>query len=1241
MIPDPPTIRDIYRAALQGFRRDEDHVPDEAEAAFVASCEAKPVPDLDRLGTILSQFLPPENAAGMEDLLEVAEGIVRHRRHDPEVLKFLRREREWIAARLRDTAGTEGGGLPRLDNELEALNRAICTATYRTADDPILLRRALAKLCATDRHENGTVLDGIHEKLTGILQATGRDEVVTYLSEWADDLTNRVETARSALEGEAGSPEGHIAEFRRLQELARRFRSPRLAQKIKPLAKRLRREQREARLSQRLDRILRPRGVRFLNNTIMLLVIFIAVMLLWQLRFPPDPQTAFVFLCIDVGICFFLLGDFFFRLFLAGPWYFPSHALLEFVPALPYPLLFPAHASYLEFMPSIRFLALLRAGSRAALILRPLIRSFRLFAFLMGGLDRLAEQLRPLLDQEIKLGWENEETERDEKAPAADPLLELQARYSYRIRVNLRHLPPEEARAFLFGYTASLVLLTDVVRRAAPSLQPTADLTTKHTLTLGRLVDRLKSLDPIRVEVELGSHATRGIAVALRYMNMFPLRYLPAINPLARASRLRDPADATCQAGAALARTLERPHNLLQVFADFRGVGTGPQILDRFASMVVSTAKRYAWRLLSVGLTFLLATGLVQLSGISSLEPLAVGLRRLLGIPMILLGVLSGGVLLFGLYLKRLAGEALDTWRNTAEAQFINLGKSEKSRFDAENRAFLEKRVLHEERRLALPERQGSIARLKQKVEYLYQDWLDGAILHESDVKLAEQLLGNVAVQQLRGFCLRESARERRRRERRSLARRSGFLPQPEFYFRLMADTLSVEAAKLIVEYNRYAVPTGEVPALTPGEQARYTQWLEQGAVGRRRRSHLPWHTEFHTTFFTARHILCPDPQVLQEVEGEFGAAVARRLREDRRNLIRELFGQWPLRIGAINPYVLYQRYVRSYRVFLLPARYLWWIVRLLLLGLRRALVIIREIRGELPETEVQRNVPASFAVARRKIARMRQALLEEATELRALVDPEYLGVNPPALPPRADTPPLRDDLPFLPDPAIEEHLDRRHRRAHDDAIRFRKYLLKAGWSGRESEHAAELLAGRPIHGASETLRACFLAYALNWRGVKVKLDAEDLLKEFFGRLRRRVVRTPRLLTRLKEGLILGAAFFSRRHRMHRSLYRRLGQYISERELRARLLLPFLSGPYHIHQAAFVATRPPEQRETIRREGIEALQCVARRSSFWSEQVVTIRTLQSLAVLDIMRYVRLVWELGEYNADIAVDPPPG
>ncbi len=1197
-----------------------------AQAPIPVSFSEGAAPSAAAVSARLAALAPAEHAESLGGFVSVAEGIALGRREAPDLPAFFAREERWIAARSA-CLGVDAG-LADATAARGELTRGMCARTCAESESPAVIRHALGEALSLQGPEGAACAGACAAKLRAVLGRMAATEARTFLKGWSDDLRARARDARSR-----GDTAGAVAardrrEWEYLSQFAGELADSRVRADVRRLGKALLREVREDRLRERLERLLGPRGVRALDDLVLLLIVLVAGMLVWEARFRPGPETARLRACADGLVCAFLLADFTFRLCLAGPWYFKSHALLGFFPALPYSLLFADAGLGLESIPMLRFLAFFQVGSRAAVVLRPLLGVMRLVGFLAGGLDRLVQALRPLLDHEVMIA--GEEHAADAAAPtAAEPYAELQARYCYALRIAFRALAPDQERRFLAAYAWCLGAIVRGAASSPPAFKEAPAPRPAAPCTLRELAARLRGTDPVTIELTLGPRLTADIAAALRRLDILPFRCLPLLGGFARAGRSREPSDAVHRAAQALAVISARAAGAVELYADFRGVGTGPQLLDRVATFVVVRARRYATRFLLVGSLFLAATVIVHVGGIEILIPLANWLGRFLGIPIVALGVCSAAAFSLGLYLKSLAGEALETWRTTAEAQFMAVGQDDTAKDEADNRALLEREVLADERRVLECAGGEVYAARAARVERIYRVWRDGALLHEGDVKLAEQLLGNVAVQQLRGFCLRESGRARRRREARSLAIRSGLLFRPQYYFRLLVDTCAVEVAKLIVDYDRHAIPCRELPHAGPEERERLLAWLQTPAAGHRRRGTLPWHTEFLGCFFTARHFLSPDPDVLLEVEREFGPRTAARLRADRTHLIRELFGVWPFATIRINPYRAYMRHVRSFRILLLPLRLMRWSCRGVCRVLRRTAALLREIYGGSGDALVTRNVPADFGVARRKILRMRRALLEEATELRALVDAEYLGVTLPGIAACARPPWLGADAAIR--DAIAPFLDRRARAAQRDAVRFRRLLAARGWDGRTAEDAARTLAGGDVPNPREAVRACFMAYSINFREVKTALHAEEILREFFGKLRRDALPESGLLTRVRRGLVCAAACCGRAHREAHGLYDALAHMIPEGDLRARLFPAFLAGGAEIRAAARLAVGPVQARRSAFEGGLSVLARTARTPAFASEQLVTARTLHSLAQLDILRYFRIVAAIGEYG----------
>lgn len=1196
--------------------------------------QSREPPPLKNLEALLASFPAPQKAEDMAPLITCLSGTAQRRRDDADMIKFIHRERSWLAARLDDQQADADEPLSRLDAALESFNLGICRRTLADSDHPETLRRVLQKLYELDPDGRDALIPEARQALQAKFDDLAEPDKKAFLADWLGHLAHRKDKLKND-EAHAQRIQGMLSECRHLNELVVYAQLTGLRKKTRRFQKRLHREYKETRLRDKMEGILGARGVRILNTIILLMVGLIVLLLYAQFRFTFTESQARMLMYVDLGICCVFLADFFFRLILAGPWYFKSHALLEFFPAIPYAFFLPGAETLnaAQMAPKVvRILPMLIKLAGSPRILRPLIRSLRLCTFLMGGLDRIMKQLKPLLDHDIQIGW-TREGGLSECSGREAPVLAVQNKLTYVIRVNFRELPQEEGLRFLEAYACTLTALAGVFAHSAPPLPVKRDQS-QRLLTLGEAATCLRNLDPVSVEVALGSGTTRRLAAALKYFDVFPVKHLPVIRDLARASRIRENAGAVCLAARVFAGMAERIELLFHLFADFRGVGTGPQILDRASAVVIKTARRYATRLLILGGLFIFATAVVKILPVGFLNPVATFFQDILGIPIIVLGLLSSGVLCFALYMKRIAGEALESWRNTAEAQFINLGANEKYRNEALNHGFLAKRVLADESRLfeqACADRSGHLAKHEDRVFHLHRDWQDGAMLHASDIKLSEQLLGNVAVQQLRGFCLRESPAGKRRRERCSLANRSASLFQPQFYFQLMTDTLSVEVAKLIIEYNRYAVPLHELDQLTEPERSEYHGWLNEEDKGRRKRGSLLWQTEFRTTFFNAQHFLSPDPQVLTAIEETFGPDMVRRVRNDRSALIQELYGLWPVNLGSVNPYRLYQTYCASFRIFFLPLLLIWLGLKGTVFSVKRTSLMLKEIRGRVPDGDIRRNQPAPFSVAKRKICRMRQALLEEATELRAHVDPAFLGICPPGCRPPEGALPFQADLPFLQKSSMDQFIHHKRRRLRNDFVRFRQMLKERGWNGRDTDHAAAALAGQAVAHAEEALHACFMAYCLNWHNVKVKLHAEKLLSEFFGRLRRHAEPEQHFLVRLRNRISLGLKLCRKKHRVARRLYSRVLRFVPEVSLHSQFIIPFLKSGDEVQDAARLADQSGDNRRAELDDGLAILKTVARRPTFWTEQRITVKTLQSIAILDILSYFRLIHQLGEYH----------
>src|SRR5262249_23320538 len=139
-------------------------------------------------------------------------------------------------------------------------------------------------------------------------------------------------------------------------------------------------------------------------------------------------------------------------------------------------------------------------------------------------------------------------------------------------------------------------------------------------------------------------------------------------------------------------------------------------------------------------------------------------LKRFVATPLVVLGAVCLVLLLLARWLKALAGEASLALQRTSEAHFLSLLELGKLRHEQTDARFLARRVLGSEQRAPSLQsamraaRDGHLAPGATRAErldldsmtLLYLHYLDGGILHASDTKTTEQLLANLALQDVR-----------------------------------------------------------------------------------------------------------------------------------------------------------------------------------------------------------------------------------------------------------------------------------------------------------------------------------------------------------------------------------------------------------------------------------------------------------------------------------------------------------
>jgi hypothetical protein len=765
------------------------------------------------------------------------------------------------------------------------------------------------------------------------------------------------------------------------------------------------------------------------------------------------------------------------------------------------------------------------------------------------------------------------------------------------------------------------------------------------------------------------------VALWLRFLDVPLLRHAPIVRRLVPAARLANPVEAAAAAAQAVGQVLQDLLAVLHFWGDLSGISTGPQILDRIGTAVVTATKRPAVRLLVFGGFFLLVEGIAELLGFSVVEIAA----RYLGLPILILGSTCLVLFLLGRWFKRIAGEALDVYLRTADAHFFLLLKGWKLDRAPADIARLARSVFLPERKLRgdggagdqewlafleepIRNDQTSTSYLKppsdprllpfaedrEVVTLLYRDFLDGPILHREDDKTSVQLLGNLEIQEIRLRTLGLTRKDIRKLEHLDLVKERLLSLGPYFWFRFISESLAIETAKLVMEYNTSCIPLARLPLATPAARRRFESFLESHRgrwdVSAREtgRGGAANADGLLTDDFTALCFLGADPALDDKIARRFGEKVLAALRRDRRGVVRDIFGTRPYHLlprerRVINPYRLYHRYLGGAKVFLLPFVVAFACVRAVLLGLGGLLGLVQEVLGRKRVLRGHASRAAGFGVAVRKINRMRKPFFMEALRLRAAVDIEYLGLRLPGCEGGSGGSTHVEDLDFVGAVASERRpIEALRAAAVRDLRRFRNFLAARGWLAGGMEDLLRALdpGGALQERRGEVVRALVTAYITDHDSLRSLITARGAARAFVEEaLERRETAVRRL-----EMLLGSLMVFLPRVRRGRRLFREyvavggdLG-HLSPRARRKALRRFLWAGPRVERSLALAvdcARRAAAGEDAI----LQSLRGVARDYASWTRKIVTLRSIQAITVLDIQAYRDLVWKVGAYAED--------
>lgn len=507
----------------------------------------------------------------------------------------------------------------------------------------------------------------------------------------------------------------------------------------------------------------------------------------------------------------------------------------------------------------------------------------------------------------------------------------------------------------------------------------------------------------------------------------------------------------------------------------------------------------------------------------------------------------------------------------------------------------------------------------------LYRDHLDGAIFHETDRKTIEQLLGNITIRRVLqriGYTNQDTKRLQK------LAAAFG----SNLWLTFICRSVAEQTGRMVSEFNASCVPVRDLGTDdVRGDRAlrgQYEAWLAGGPQVEA--------DNYMTREFNAMHFLVADEGQDRRVLDVFGPRVLAKLEHERCRMIRTIFGTYPWGPSIkVNPYQLYERLFGQsvqqeiqisrlrralgvpqslFRVVVLPLR--------VLIAAARAAVwtaawLRRFILNILADVETEQERP-DFDAAIRKITRMRGPVIAEASAIRARFDPAYLGCG---LPDRQESRCI-DDLRSI--DAAQATLDF-YRQRRDDAQR---QLDELGCTLREMLDA-------PLAG--EALRAAQTAYLLDAQGLRTLMRAEPFIHELADKLATDAYDWPRGAW-LKIAVHKMVCCLSLGRSRLRTQFDQFCKLTGREPGRARqgLFKAYLLDLDGVCAAIDAIVRTEGQPCERAKEMLSDI--ADGRSEEWTTELITVRTVHALALLDRRNYEVAVYSLGRFD-EVGAHPP--
>ena len=800
----------------------------------------------------------------------------------------------------------------------------------------------------------------------------------------------------------------------------------------------------------------------------------------------------------------------------------------------------------------------------------------------------------------------------------------------------------------------------------------------------------------------MGPAQVKAVDRYLRLLDLPVLRRLPVVRNLV-AYREKSPAEAVALAANYLGHLIQRALDVVYFFADLHGTLSPPVFLDRLGATIVNATRTPAKRLLWLGSAFLFLFLIVNsVAFLAPIRTVVDKIQNLMGWPVIILGTVCLFFWFLGAWFRKIANQSADYCERVVEAQFATHTKALKSRRREHDAEFLNKRVIKPELLLRssddrLPPlvqghehdeeaRQRDTSWFENRelaflrnVRLLYQDYLDGSPLHRSDTKASVQLLGNLALSNLRRSHLGHLLRESRTIDRLDLSRSGGLFGGPYLWFNYITRMLVQETALLLLDYNRHAVPLDRLACSPSGVRRRFRAWLSdrlkidpnevwlpelstptpqtpavpesssssalkavdrqqvhalrtQGSTRREAGAFL------ETVEFTAVDFLADDPDRDCEIHARFGPQVAELVRRDRQQNVRRAFRSFPLHelplaARTINLFSFYEAHLAGGRITLLPFLLVRSAGQAIVAAFRSIFRVVQEILH--PQVDRQQVVPSdTYWAALRKIHRMRKPVFMGSLWLRARFDVEYMGLPLPTAPASLAGELLMEaDLDYIGatrrDRIIAEHFRRQHQKRLNWIARW---LDRFDWSfDLLPNYLAEqipFLANRGGEALRALVAACILDHddmatlALSIEGLKAVMEYAGDGRHDPRRLplglpdpvvNLRTLWHPVNRIRRPSAELFELPCFPSYDRASR---KRILAYLRRHRRATRGWVKVVLGQGARDPWAVVKAR---------------MRDVLLRTDLWSDQILVLRAVQTLTMLDLQHNCELVWNLGGYT----------